>query len=111
MVITATHIGEACIDYLEEGNTTRFLGRIKEILSVITRYSTVGLEKDVFQHGRDSTIGDIEMTSLCSLHGENDIVASTKRFVNIVSANQNCTGDNFSCYINNMNCYHNKDSF
>ena len=35
-------------------------------------------------------------------HGENDIVASTKRFVNI--ANQNCWGDNFTCYGNNCNC-------
>jgi len=37
------------------------------------------------------------------LHGENDLVASTKRFVNIASANQNCWGDNFSRYGDNCN--------
>jgi len=37
-------------------------------------------------------------------HGEKDIVASAKRFVNIATANQNCWGDNFICYGNNCNC-------
>jgi len=40
------------------------------------------------------------------MHGENDCVASTKRFVNVVSANQNCCSDNFKCYDNNMDGYH-----
>jgi len=37
----------------------------------------------------------------------NDFVASTKRFVNIASANQNCCVDHFNCYNNNVNCYQN----
>ena len=34
-------------------------------------------------------------------HGENDFVASTKRFVNIASTNQNRWGDNFTRYGDN----------
>jgi len=34
-------------------------------------------------------------------------VTSTKRFVDIASANQNCCGDHFNYYEKNMNCYHN----
>jgi len=52
-----------------------------------------------------------QKNNIHSKHRENYIVASTKRFVNIASANQNCIDDDFSCYINNMNCYQNKDSF
>jgi len=37
-------------------------------------------------------------------HGESDFVASTKRFVNIATANQNCWGDNFTCYGDDCNC-------
>jgi len=38
------------------------------------------------------------------LHGENDFVTSTKRFDNTASANQNCCGDDFTCYDDNCNC-------
>jgi len=41
---------------------------------------------------------------LFSSHGGNDFVASTKRFVNLASANQNCWGDKFICYGDNCNC-------
>jgi len=37
-------------------------------------------------------------------HGESDFIASTKRFLNIASANRNCRGDNFTCYGYNCNC-------
>jgi len=37
-------------------------------------------------------------------HGENDFVASTKRFVKIASANQNCCGYKVTCYGNNCDC-------
>ena len=36
-----------------------------------------------------------EITWLCEVHGENDLVVSRKRFVNIAPANRNCWGDNF----------------
>jgi len=42
-----------------------------------------------------------------STHGEKDFVASTKRFVDIASANQNCCGDYFTCYGHNSNFYGN----
>jgi len=39
-----------------------------------------------------------------SHHGENDFVASTKRFVNIATANHNCRADNYTCSGDNCNC-------
>jgi len=37
-------------------------------------------------------------------HGENDFVASTKRFVNIGSANQNSCGNDFTYYGDDCTC-------
>jgi len=38
---------------------------------------------------------------LVDIHGENQFFASTKRFVDISPANQNCCGDNFTFYGDN----------
>ena len=45
----------------------------------------------------ESRLPSVKAVMLLS-HGENYFVASTKRFINEFSANQNCCGDNFNCY-------------
>jgi len=52
-------------------------------------------------------VGIFEL-SRSTLHGENDFVALTKRFANMVPAKPNCCGDDFNRYNNNLNCHKKK---
>jgi len=46
----------------------------------------------------------LSVTPCASPHGVNDSVISSKRFVNVALANQNCYGENSTRYGDNCNC-------